>query len=96
MAQHSGIQSGESVAKAGTSSRHRRLVADQFAAAGGKDWRPAGQTCAVLLADAGRGTLDENTVLGDVPQDRVVAASGKLADRPQCRESESRRAKEDG
>ena len=56
----------------------------------------AGQACAVLLADADGRTPDEGTVLGDVAQDCAVAASGKPVDRPQRRESESRREKEDG
>ena len=96
MAQHSGLQPGEPVAEAGSSSRHLRLVSDQFAAAVGEDGRTTGKACAVLLADAGGRTPDESTVLGEVAQDRAVAASGKLADPPKRRESESRRAKEDG
>jgi O-methyltransferase len=55
-----------------------------------------GKACAILLADADGTTPDESTVLGDVAQDRALATSGKLADRPERRESESRRAKEDG
>jgi hypothetical protein len=39
-----------------------------------------GKACAVLPADAGGRTPGENTVLGDVAQNRAVAASGKLAD----------------
>jgi hypothetical protein len=49
VAQHSCLQPGESVAKAGTSSRHLRLVSDQLAAAVGEDGRATGKTCAVLL-----------------------------------------------
>ena len=45
--------------------------------------------CAVLLDDACGRAPDESTVLGDVAQNRAVAASGKLADLPQRRESES-------
>jgi len=54
------------------------LVADQLAAAVGEDGRAAGKACAVLLADAGGRTFDAHTVRGDVTQDRVVAAAGKL------------------
>ena len=71
---------GEPVAEAGSSSRHLRLVSDQFAAAVGEDGRTTGKACAVLLADAGGRTPHESTVLGDVAQNRAVAASGKLND----------------
>ena len=80
MAQHSGLQPGEPVAEAGSSSRHLRLVSDQFAATVGEDGRSVGKACAVLLADVGGGTSDANKVRGDVAQDRAVAASGKLND----------------
>lgn len=96
MAQHSCLQPGEFVTEAGSSSRHLKVVPDQLAAAVGEDGPTTGKACAALLAGAGGKTPDESTVRGDVAQDRVVAASGKLADRPQRRESESRRAKEDG
>jgi len=96
VAQHSGLQPGESVAPVDSADRHRRLVADQFAAAGGEDRRSAGEACAVLLADAGRGTFDENTVLGDVAQNRVVASSCKLNDWLQTRRIEPLRTKEEG
>jgi hypothetical protein len=54
-----------------------------------------GKACAVLLADTGGREADGSPVLGNVVQDGAVAVSGKLADRPQRRECESRRAKED-
>jgi hypothetical protein len=66
------------VAAADSSSRHLRLVSDHFAAAAGEAGRSADQICAVLLTDAGRGTFNENTVLGDVEQNRVIAAIGNL------------------
>ena len=87
MAQHFGLQPGQPVAQAGSSSRQLRLVPDQPAAAIGKDGRTTDKTCAVLLDVVGRRTSDANTVRGDVTQDRAVAASGKLADRPQRSES---------
>lgn len=68
------------MAAVGSSSRHLRLVSDQLTAAVGEDGRTTGKACAALLADAGGRTPDESTVLGDVAQDRAVAASGKLAD----------------
>jgi hypothetical protein len=86
------------MAEAGSSSQHliiSYLVFDQPAAAVGEDWRAAGKACAVLLADAGGRIPDESTVLGDAAQNCAVADSGKLADRLQRRESESRRARED-
>ena len=78
MAQHSGLQPGEPVAEAGSSSRHLRLVSDQFAAAVGEDGRTTGKACAVLLADAGGRTPDASAVHCDVATDRAVAASRKL------------------
>ena len=77
------------MAEAGSSSRHLRLVSDQPAAAVGEDGRTNGKACAVLLADAGGRTPDAHTVRGDVTQDRVVAATGKLSAQPQRHESES-------
>ncbi len=44
---------------------------------------------AVLLADAGGGTPDANTVRGDVAQDRDVAASGKQNGRRQSWQTET-------
>jgi hypothetical protein len=76
--------------------RYPLVTTNGLATATGEDRRAAGETCAVLLADTGRRTFDESTVLSDVAKDRVVIASGKLADRPRRRESEPRRTKEDG
>jgi hypothetical protein len=39
-------------------------------------WRPAGETCAVLLAPVGRGTSDAPAVQGDVAADLGVAVAG--------------------
>lgn len=78
MAQHFGLQPGQPVAAADPTSRDRRLVSDQPAAAFGEDGRAAGEACAVLLDDAGGRTFDAHTVCSDVTQDRVVAAAGKL------------------
>ena len=75
---------------------NRELVADQLAAAVGEDGRATGKACAVLLADAGGRTPDKSTVRGDVAEDRAVVSSGKLNGRRQRRQSEARRAKEDG
>jgi hypothetical protein len=43
--------------KAGTSSRHLRLVFDQFAATACEDWRSTSEACAVLLAVLAEGHL---------------------------------------
>jgi len=96
MAQHFGLQPGQPVAQTGSSSRHLRLVPDQPAAAFGEDGRTTGKACAVLLDDAGGRTPDANPVLGDAAQHCAFAASGKLIGRRQRRQTESRRAKEDG
>jgi Transposase DDE domain group 1 len=53
-----GLQPGELVATAGTAQRNRELVANEFAATVGEDRRTAGETCQVLLADAGGRTSD--------------------------------------
>jgi len=71
-------------------SRDRRLVSDQPSAEVGEDGRAAGEACAVLLADAGGGTPDANTVRGD------VAASGKLNDWRHTKRIEPLRTKEEG
>jgi hypothetical protein len=66
------------VAVADSTSRHLRLVFDQPAAAVGEDGRAAGKACPLLLAIVGGGTFDADSVRGDVAQDGVVTASGKL------------------
>ena len=75
---------------------HLRLVPHQPAAAVGEDGRTTGKACAVLQADAGGWTPDESTVRGDVAQDRVVAASGKLDDWRHTRRIGPFRTKENG
>jgi len=74
------LQPREPVTAAGASEADRRFFVNLLVAAVGEDGRTTGKACAVLLADAGGRTPDESTVLGDVAQDRAVAASGKLND----------------
>jgi len=57
--------------------RHRRPVADQFGAVCGEDGRSAGQTCAVYWLTLAEGHLTRTRFLGDLTQNRVVAASGQ-------------------
>lgn len=62
----------ESVAATDSTSRRRRLVGDQTAAAIGEDGRATANTCAVLLDGVCRRTSDESTARGDVATDRSV------------------------
>ena len=96
MVERDRIQRGQSVAVVGAAEGNRYVVVDQPTTTVGEDGRATGKACAVLLADAGGRTPDKSTVRGDVAQDRAVVASGKLNGRRQRRQSESRRAKEDG
>ncbi len=66
--------SGRSVAQ-----ENRGLVLDQLAAAAGEDGRSAGETCALLLAFAGRRTSESEAVRQHAQNDRDVAAAGRLA-----------------
>ena len=54
MAERDCIQPGESLATMGVAEEDQELVADKFKAALGQDRRAAGETCALLLAFAGR------------------------------------------
>jgi hypothetical protein len=59
----------------------RPLVADQRAAAVGRDWRARGETCPVLLAPAGRGASDEASVRSDSAEDLGATAASGIAKR---------------
>ena len=63
------LQPGEFVTAAGVARRDRELVAHQLAATTGEDRRTSGQTCALLLAIAGRMTSDAAAVRGDAGSD---------------------------
>jgi len=73
------VQPGEPVATAGAAEENRPLVAYELAAAAGEDGRPAGETCALLLAFAGRRTSESEAVRQHAENDRDVAAAGRLA-----------------
>src|ERR1019366_9747893 len=68
-AEPAGLQPGEFVAAAGVAPRDRELVAHQPAATTGEDRRTSGQTCALLLAIAGRRTSDAAAVRNDAGPD---------------------------
>src|SRR5712691_200074 len=56
-----------------------QLVADELAAAAGEDGRSAGETCAPLLAFAGRRTSESEAVRQHAEKDHGVATAGRLA-----------------
>src|SRR2546427_8247423 len=73
------LQSGQPVATASVAEEDWELVADELAAAAGEDGRLAGETCALLLAFAGRRTSGSEAVRQHAENDRGVAAAGRLA-----------------
>ncbi len=73
------LQSGQPVATASVAEEDWELVADELAAAAGEDGRSAGETCALLLAFAGRRTSESEAVRQHAENDRGVAAAGRLA-----------------
>src|SRR6266849_5748737 len=73
------LQSGQPVATASVAEEDWKLVADELAAAAGEDGRSAGETCALLLAFAGRRTSESEAVRQHAENDRGVATAGKLA-----------------
>src|SRR2546422_8032539 len=73
------LQSGKPVATASVAEEDWELVADELAAAAGKDGRSAGETCVLLLAFAGRRTSESEAVRQHAENDRGVAAAGQLA-----------------
>src|SRR5437879_4511938 len=73
------LQSGQPVATASVAEEDWELVADELAAAAGEDGRSACETCALLLAFAGRRTSESEAVRQHAENDRGVAAAGRLA-----------------
>lgn len=69
------------MAAAGTGQRNRELVANEFAATVGEDWRTAGETCQVLLADAG-GRTSEPAAVRDYAGPYCPAAGATGIDAP--------------
>jgi len=76
--ERAGLQLGQPVAAAGVAQAHRQLVADQRAATPRQNRRAFGQTCAVLLAAAGRESSDSTLVRGDAPGDLGAASPDGL------------------
>ena len=66
-------------ATASVAEENWELVADELAAATGKDGRSAAETCAPLLAFAGRRTSESEAVRQHAEKDRDVATAGRLA-----------------
>ncbi|MGB7723564.1 MAG: IS1380 family transposase, partial [Bryobacteraceae bacterium] len=86
-----GLQPGEPVAEAGATEEDRELVADELAATVGEDRRQAGQTCPLLLADAGREPSDAAVVREHGAPNRIAAGAQRIG----CGR-ETNRAKEGG
>ncbi|CAN5854465.1 hypothetical protein BH18ACI5_BH18ACI5_26440 [soil metagenome] len=72
------LQPRESLAAARAPEAHRQLVPNQCAAAPGQDRRTLGETCAVLLAAAGRESSDQASVRGDPAADLGAAGPSEL------------------
>ena len=65
--------------RAGATEEDQQLVADEFAAAAGENGRTAGETCAILLAFAGRRALEPEAVQQHAANDLGTAAARRLA-----------------
>ena len=81
MAEPDRLQLGKPVAAAGATEEDQQLVADEFAAAAGENGRTAGETCAILLAFAGRRALEPEAVQQHAANDLGTAAARRLATR---------------
>ena len=79
MAEPDRLQLGKPVAAAGATEEDQQLVADAFAAAAGENGRTAGETCAILLAFAGRRALEPEAVQQHAANDLGTAAARRLA-----------------
>ena len=79
MAEPDRLQLGKPVAAAGATEEDQQLVADEFAAAAGENGRTAGETCAILLAFAGRRALEPEAVQQHAANDLGTAAARRLA-----------------
>src|SRR2546425_9114466 len=74
------LQSGQPVATASVAEEDWELVADELAAAAaGEDGRSACETCALLLALAGRRTSESEAVRQHAENDRGAAAAERVA-----------------
>ena len=79
MAEPDRLQLGKPVAAAGATEEDQQLAADEFAAAAGENGRTAGETCAILLAFAGRRALEPEAVQQHAANDLGTAAARRLA-----------------
>ncbi len=75
----SDLQVGDKSVEDSAAEEDWELVADELAAAAREDRRSAGETCALLLAFAGRRTSESEAVRQHAENDRGVAAAGRLA-----------------
>jgi hypothetical protein len=76
--QPAGVQPWQPVATASAAEKNRHLVADELAAAVGKDrWAP-GEACTVLLADVGGGSSNPTPIQHDAPADLGAAGPNRL------------------
>ena len=78
-AQRAGLQPGQLVATARTAEQDQELVADELATQVDEDRRSAGETCAILLAFAGRRALEPEAVQQNAANDLGTAAARRLA-----------------
>jgi hypothetical protein len=67
-------------AAAGVAQENRGLVLVQLAAAAGKDWPSAGETCALLLAFASRRASDSEAARQHAENDRGVSSARMVSE----------------
>ena len=79
MAEPDRLQLGQPVAATGIATEDRELVLDELAAAVGEDGQKVGETCAILLAFAGRRALEPEAVQQHAANDLGTAAARRLA-----------------
>ena len=83
------LQLGESLATLSGAEEDWELVANEFAAALGEDRRPAGETCAPLLAAAGGRASHAAAFWQHASKDRGAAAAGRVASQERQRSERS-------
>lgn len=86
MAECDRLQPRESLAAAGAAEKGREVVADESAAAVGEGGWAVGQTCPLLLADAGRERFDAEALRGHGAADRGVASASGVGEGCNSRE----------
>ena len=85
MAERDRVQLGESLATVSVAEEDWELVADEFAAAFGQDRRTTGETCALLLAAAGRRASHAAAFWQHAEKDRGAAAAERVANQERQR-----------